>query len=119
MTGETLLRPRRGDTPAGTDRSGAQSRWSLPPDLLAESRSRLRVVALLLAFVFAMITVVDPLVAGGNLFDYFFGHIVREASGAITISLALILAVLCGSRRISDPALLNVGLAFEVAPQPR
>jgi serine/threonine-protein kinase len=74
----------------------------------------LRVLALLLAFVFTMSNFVSVLVVGGEELAHFFSSVSYWGPGAISIVLALALAVLCGSPRISDRVLLNIGLVFEV-----
>ena len=85
----------------------------LPPELLAQSARRLRIVALLYAFVFFMS---DPLQA--ILFAderaAFLSSLLRWVPSTISISIALLVAVLTGNRRISFEALLTLGLVFEV-----
>jgi len=114
MTGETLLRPRADDTSADRNPRIVGSRRSLPPDLLREARDRLRILALLLAFVFATVNYISPLLAGPEHVAHHFANLARWAPGVLSITLALVVAVLCGMPRISDQALLGIGLVFEV-----
>jgi serine/threonine-protein kinase len=86
----------------------------LPPDLLAQSARRLRVVALLYAFVFFTS---DPLT---TIFfrderASFLSNAIRWAPSTISIATALLVAALTWSRRIPVGTVLTVGLIFEVA----
>src|SRR5437867_8977091 len=85
----------------------------LAPDLLAESARRLRIVALLYAFVFFMS---DPLQA--ILFSderaHFLATPIRWAPSTISIATALVVAALTWKRLIAVETLLVVGLVFEV-----
>ncbi len=114
MTGDTLLEPRGHDAPTDEGGEVTRSRWSLPPDLLEDSRKRLRVVALLLAFTFAVANFGSVLLAGPEVARYVFGSPIRWLPGAVSITLAVLTAILCGDRRIPARVLLNIGLAFEV-----
>jgi serine/threonine-protein kinase len=98
--------------PAGPQRRTATT--ALPPDLLAQSARRLRVTALLYAFVFFMS---DPL--GAMLFPderaAFFGSVLRWAPSTVSIAAALCVAALTCTRRVAIRTVLIVGLLFEVA----
>jgi serine/threonine-protein kinase len=84
----------------------------LPPDLLSQSAGRLRVLALLYAFVFFMAGVLPALV-----FDraHFLGDFVLWGPSAIGIAVAVLVAVLVRSPRLPLPSAMSLGLAFEVA----
>jgi eukaryotic-like serine/threonine-protein kinase len=85
----------------------------LPAELLAESARRLRIVALLYAFVFFMS---DPLQA--ILFSderaRFLTMPIRWAPSTISIATALVVAALTWNRRVAVETLLMLGLVFEV-----
>ena len=85
----------------------------LPADLLAQSVRRLRVLALLYAFVFFMS---DPL--GVLLFQderaAFLASPLRSLPSIASIAIALLVAALTASSRVPLGVMLRVGLAFEV-----
>ena len=85
----------------------------LSPELLGQSARRLRIVALLYAFVFFMS---DPLQA--ILFAderaVFLSTPLRWVPSTISISIALLVAFLTWNRRIAIETLLTLGLVFEV-----
>ena len=85
----------------------------LPPDLLAQAARRLRIVALLYAFVFFM---ANPLTA--ILFpaerEEFLSSALRWAPSVISIGMALAVAALTWNRRIAVATVLAIGLVFEV-----
>ena len=105
----TLMRPGAPD-PAPGDR-GASS--GLPLDLLTQSASRLRIVALLYAFVYLMAGVLP-----GLLFAQ--GRAEMRASpllwipGAVAIVAALVVAAVIGSGRVRLPTVMRIGLVFEI-----
>ena len=86
---------------------------ALPPDLLAESARRLRILALLYAFVFF---VSNPLTA--ILFAderaRFLESAIRWAPSTVSIGMALLVAALTWNPRIPAGAALASGLLFEV-----
>src|SRR5215510_12622428 len=83
-------------------------------ELLAQSARRLRIVALLYAFVFFMS---DPLRA--ILFSeeraLFLASPIRWAPSTISIAVALLVAAVTWNRRIAVEIVLTLGLVFEVA----
>ena len=85
----------------------------LPHDLLAQSARRLRIVALLYAFVFFMS---DPL--GALLFPEeraaFVASPLRSLPSILSIAMALAVAAMASSRRVSVETVLVVGLLFEI-----
>jgi serine/threonine-protein kinase len=84
----------------------------LPEDLLRDSARRLRVIALIFAagFLVGDLTAIafDP--AQRAQYTQFYGW----GPGAISITVALVVAALAHSRRIAPPTLMNIGLVFEV-----
>ena len=102
----TLMPPEPRDPAAPGISSG------FPTDLLRESAGRLRVVALLYAFVFFMAGIFPALI-----FDraHFFGSFVQWGPGVIGIVVALLVAALIRGDRLRLSTAMNLGLAFEVA----
>src|SRR5499426_3734172 len=86
----------------------------LSSELQAQAASRLRIVALLYAFVFFMS---DPLLA--ILFSderaRFLASPIRWAPSTISIAVALLVAAVTWNRRIAVEIVLTLGLVFEVA----
>ena len=85
----------------------------LPPDLLAQSAKRLRTLALLYAFCFAMSDVL-PLLLFQTQRDYAFAAAIRWVPTAVSIVVALIVAASTWSRRVAVGTALTLGLIFEV-----
>jgi hypothetical protein len=106
----TLLLPRpvRGTT------GFRHSPTELPEDLLNQSASRLRTLALLYAFVFFMAGLFPVLFFSDDR-AFFFGNFMLWGPPVISIAGALIVAGLLGTDRIPRRLALNVGLGFEVA----
>src|SRR5262245_52849031 len=86
----------------------------LSPELLAQSARRLRILALLYAFVFFMS---DPLQAVllSDQRARFLASAIRWAPSTISIAAALLVAALTWNRRIRVETVLTLGLVFEVA----
>ena len=86
----------------------------LPPDLIAQSARRLRIQALMYAFVFFMS---DPMSA--ILFPEdrakFLASPLGWVPAALSITVALVVAAVTLNRRIAGEKILAIGLAFEVA----
>ena len=86
----------------------------LPPDLLAQAEPRLRIQALMYAFVFFMS---DPLSA--ILFPEdrakFLASPLGWAPAVLSITVALVVAAVTLDRRIAGATMVAIGLAFEVA----
>jgi serine/threonine-protein kinase len=107
---QTLILP-----PAG--RRGSQSSQSttgLPADLLRESVVRLRILALLYAFVFFMSAFFPVLMLPADRAQVF-SRLASWLPGVIAIAMALAVAALTWSARVSLPAIMGIGHAFEVA----
>ncbi len=102
-TGEVVDAPRVGERPMG-----------LPIDLVIQSVSRLRVLALLYAFVFFM-TAVFPMLIVRQDRARLLGSFVLWGPPVISIAVALFVAALIRSARMPLSAKVNLGLAFEVA----
>jgi plasmid stabilization system protein ParE len=86
---------------------------SLPADLLSQSAGRLRVLALLYAFVFFMAGILPALLLPGDR-ARFLGSFVQWAPSVGGIVVALLLAVVIRSPRVSLPTAMSLGLAFEI-----
>ena len=104
----TLLRP----DPSGAGPHGTPS--ALPADLLGQAAARLRAVALLYAFTFFMAAVFPMLLVPADR-AMLFGEVVHWGPSFGSIFLALLVAVVVGSGRLPLPAVMGLGLAFEVA----
>ena len=103
----TLVRP---DARAPTAR-GVSS--GFPADLLRQSAGRLRVLALLYAFVFFMAGIFPALLLPVDR-ARFLGSALLWAPGVIGIVVALIVAAVIRRGDIPLPTVMNAGLAFEV-----
>jgi len=86
----------------------------LPPDLLSQSARRLRVLALLYAFVFFMAAYFPALLFPEHR-AHIFSSLVSWAPGVISIAIALVVAALTSNPRISVRVVMLIGLGFEVA----
>jgi hypothetical protein len=104
----TLLRP---------DGRGPEARgisWTLPPDLLGQSAARLRILALLYALAFFLAGLFPMLLVPADR-ALLFGSFLQWGPMVIAIAVALLVAAVIRSARVSLPAVMNIGLAFEVA----
>jgi eukaryotic-like serine/threonine-protein kinase len=95
-------------------RASDQGTHGLPLDLVRQARSRLRVMALLYAAVFFLADMFPALVSPGNR-AAFFGDAVRWLPGAISISVALVVAAGVTNPRLSAPAAGAIAIVFEIA----
>jgi serine/threonine-protein kinase len=102
----TLVRPERDATARGAS-SG------LPLDLLNQAASRLRILALLYAFIFFMAGIAPVLLFPSEL-AHFFSSFVQWGPSVIGIGIGLLVALVIGSSRLPLPAVMNLGLAFEI-----
>ena len=104
----TLLRP-------GADHPDTRGMSSgLPADLLSQSAARLRTIALLYAFVFFLAGIFPALLVPADR-ARFLGSAVQWAPAVVAITVALLVAGVIRSARVSLPAVMSTGLAFEVA----
>ena len=103
----TLMRPdARGSAARGIS-SG------FPTDLLSQAAGRLRVLALLYAFVFFMAGIFPALLIPGDR-ARFLGSILQWGPGVAGIVVALLVAAVIRSPRLPLPAAMTIGLAFEI-----
>ena len=104
----TLLRPDA--RPA--DARGISS--SLPADLLGQSAERLRILALLYAFVFFMAAIFPMLLVPADL-ALFLSGFAYWGPTVIAIAVALLVGLILGSKRLSLSSAMTLGLIFEIA----
>src|SRR5437667_10847896 len=104
----TLLHPDERDPTAREISSGC------PVDLLSQAGGRVRVLALLYAFVFFMAGVFPALLFPDDR-ARFLGSFVQWGPSVIGIVVAVLVAVVIRSARFSLPTAMNIGLAFEIA----
>jgi serine/threonine-protein kinase len=104
----TLLRPDPRESKA------QRSSPSLPTDLVSQAAERLRVLALLYAFVFFMAAIFPVLVLPNDRAQ-FFGSFSQWGPSVISIAVALLVAAVVRSDRVSLSAAMRIGLVFEVA----
>ncbi|MDQ2673791.1 MAG: serine/threonine protein kinase [Chloroflexota bacterium] len=97
--------------PEARDPRGLATSAGLPADLLSESAGRLRTLALLYAFVFLMANVVPALVFEPTRF---LGNVLAWAPSAIGITVALAIAAMVRSPRVSLPTAMQLGLVFQI-----
>ena len=102
----TLIRPDPGDRTPGTTAG-------FPVDLLLQSAGRLRVLALLYAFVFFMAGVFPALFIPEDRVR-FFSTFIQWGPSVIGMVVAVLVAWVIRSPRISLPAAMNLGQAFEI-----
>jgi serine/threonine-protein kinase len=86
----------------------------LPDDLLSQSAGRLRVLALLYAFVFFAAGIFPALLFPSDR-ARFLSSFVQWGPGVIGIAVALLVAAVIRNPRLPLPAAMNLGLAFEIA----
>src|SRR4051812_41106313 len=104
----TLIEPDAGDQVDPGISSG------FPTDLLRQSAGRLRVLALLYAFIFFMAGILPALLFPEDRARYL-GSVLQWGPGVIGIVVALLVAAVVRSERLPLPAVMHLGLAFEVA----
>ncbi|MFL5401813.1 MAG: serine/threonine-protein kinase [Gemmatimonadales bacterium] len=104
----TLMHPDPRDPAAPGISSG------FPSDLLRQSAGRLRVLALLYAFVFFMAGIFPVLFFPADR-ARFLGSFVQWGPGVIGIVVALVVAVVIRSERLPPSTATNLGVAFEIA----
>ena len=104
----TLMRPEARDQAARAISSG------FPLDLLSQSAGRLRVLALLYAFVFFMAGVFPALLLPDERARYL-GSVLQWGPSVVGIGVALLVAAVIRSARLPLPTVMNIGLAFEIA----
>ncbi len=99
-------------SPEGGGRAGRVSS-GFPADLLGQSARRLRILAVLYAFVFFMAGVVPQLLIPSER-PRFFGNVFLWAPSAVGILVAVVVALALHHRRVSLATAMNLGLVFEI-----
>ena len=99
--------------PGAPDRAAPSASWGLPADLLAQSAARLRVLALLYALVFFLANILPALLLHEERVR-FLGRPLAWVPGVLGIVLALLVAAVAGRRDVALPAVMRLGLAFEI-----
>jgi eukaryotic-like serine/threonine-protein kinase len=100
--------------PGGREPDGRGVSSGFPVDLLSQSAGRLRVLALLYAFVFFMAGVFPALIFPGDR-ARFLGSVAQWAPAAVGIGLGVLVAGVIRSARLPLPMVMSLGLAFEIA----
>ena len=103
----TLVHPDARDPAARAISSG------FPVDLLNQSAGRLRVLALLYAFVFFMAGIFPALLFSEDR-ARFLGSFLQWGPSVLGIGVALLVAAVIRSPRLPLPTAMNIGLAFEI-----
>ena len=85
-----------------------------PVDLLRQFAARLRTLALLYAIVFFMAGILPALLIPGER-QKFLGSFVLWGPGVIGIAVAMLVAAVIRSARLPLPAVMTLGLVFEIA----
>src|SRR6476620_9549285 len=104
----TLMRP---DVRAPT--TGRAMSSGLPVDLISQSAGRLRALALLYAFVFVMTGILPSLLLPRDRARFCLAFM-HWGPGVISIVVALLVAAVIRSGRLSLSTAMNIGLAFEI-----
>ena len=103
----TLMPPDAGGPTARASSAG------FPDDLLSQSAERLRVLALLYAFVFFMAGIFPALLFPGDR-ARFLGSFVQWGPGVIGIVVAVLVAAVIRSPRVPVRTAMNLGVIFEI-----
>ena len=103
----TLVAP---DPPGPRARGGTSG---FPDDLLAQSAERLRILALLYAFVFFMAGIFPAMFFPGDR-ARFFGSVLQWGPSVLGIVVAVTVAVAVRSRRVPLPAAMRLAPVFEI-----
>lgn len=103
----TLFRPNEDQT------SSSRASLSLPADLLNQSKDRLRVLALLYAFIFFMAGVFPMLVVPNDRF-LLFSQFIQWAPPGTAIVFSLVVALILSQKRLSLSSAMTVGRIFQI-----
>jgi serine/threonine-protein kinase len=103
----TVVRP-GADGPADRGQSSG-----FPTDLLTQSASRLRALALLYAFVYFMAGIFPALLTAANR-AVFFSHFWQWGPGVLGIAVALFVVAVIASGRVPLPAVMRIAPVFEI-----
>jgi serine/threonine-protein kinase len=101
-------------SPDGDESQTRPSSSAFPTDLIVQSATRLRVLAFLYAFVFFMAGVFPMLLTPGDRVQLV-GSFTQWGPSVISIVVALLVAAVIKTPRVSLPAVTTIGLLFEVA----
>ncbi len=104
-----MLQPRGGSQTSAPGRTTG----ALSPELLSQSASRLRTLALLYAFTFFMAAIFPNLMSQQGR-AFFFGNPENWVPTFASIAVALVVAGFAMSSRVPLSIVMNVGLVFEV-----
>ena len=99
--------------PDARDSSGRGMSSGFPTDLLNEAADRLRTLALLYAFTYFMAGILPALLFPEDR-ARFVSMFVQWGPGVIGIVVAVIVALVIGSRRFPLTTVMNLGLVFEI-----
>jgi serine/threonine-protein kinase len=105
--GRTLLRPQR------SGRSSSETPHGLPADLVSEAGRRLRILAILYAFVFFMAGFFPALIRAEDR-AILFGRPIQWVPGGTAIGMSLLVALVLRVADLSPRGILNLALVFEV-----
>ena len=108
----TLMRPESGDPSSRGVSSG------FPDDLLSQSAGRLRILALLYAFIFFMAGVFPALLFRADRV-HFLESFLQWGPAVIGIVVALVVAAMSWSQRVPLSTVMKLGLAFAADRQMR
>ena len=108
--GPSFLRPHETPRPSGAHTTGA----SLPPDLAAQSVSRLRVLAFLYAAIFFLVDVAPAPLMPGALAE-FTGNLAHWLPSTLSIALGIAVGALTYTRRLTPEAAGVAGILFLIA----
>jgi plasmid stabilization system protein ParE len=100
--------------PPYTREPGREISSGFPADLLSQSAGRLRVLALLYAFIFFMAGIVPALLIPADR-ARFLGSFLQWGPSVTGIGVALLVAAVIRSPRLPLPTAMSIGLAFEIA----
>jgi eukaryotic-like serine/threonine-protein kinase len=100
--------------PEVRDPTGQGISSGFPVDLLSQSAGRLRVLALLYAFVFFMAGIFPALLFPDDR-ARFLGSFVQWGPAVIGIVVGLLVSAVIRSERLPLPTVMNLGLVFEIA----
>ena len=92
---------------------GRSTTFGLPADVVSQSAARLRIIAVLYAFVFVMAGYASALFSAEER-AHLFSSVVHWAPGAIALTLALLVVLVMRGRRLEPPAVVNIALVFEI-----
>ena len=101
-------------SPDGDGSKAPASSSAFPTDLIVQSATRLRTLALLYAFVFFMAGIFPMLLTPGDRAQLL-GSFAQWGPSVISIVVALLVAAVIKSARVPLSVVTNIGLLFEVA----